>query len=187
MARLTYTAITSLDGYVADESGGFDWAVPDEEVHSFVNELERPIGTYLCGRRLYETMVAWEAPASLDEQPDFIQDFARIWQGAEKIVYSTTMTTTSSGRTRIERVFDPQVVQGMKTAADQDLSVGGPGLAAHAIAAGLVDDYHLVVVPTMVGGGTHALPSGARLDLELMDLHRFGNGMVHLHYRPAGR
>jgi dihydrofolate reductase len=187
MARLTYTAITSLDGYVADERGGFDWAVPDEEVHTFVNELERPIGTYLYGRRLYETMVAWEAPASLDEQPAFVQDYARIWQGAEKVVYSTTMTTTSSARTRIERVFDPQVVQGMKAIADRDLSVGGPGLAAHVIMAGLVDDYHLVVVPTAVGGGTPALPSGVRLDLELVDLHRFDSGTIHLHYRPSGQ
>jgi dihydrofolate reductase len=182
MAKLIYTAIMSLDGYVADEDGNFDWAEPDPEVHAFVNDLERPIGTYLYGRRLYEVMVAWETIT--DEQP-FVHDYAEIWRSADKIVYSRTLETASSERTRIERSFDPDAVRQMKGAADRDISVGGPGLAAQAIRAGLVDEIHLFLAPIVVGGGNRALPNEVRVPLELLDERRFGNGMVHLHYRTT--
>jgi dihydrofolate reductase len=182
MAKLIYTAIMSLDGYVADEDGNFDWAEPDPEVHAFVNDLERRIGTYLYGRRLYEVMVAWETIT--DEQP-FVHDYAEIWRSADKIVYSRTLETASSERTRIERSFDPDAVRQMKGAADRDISVGGPGLAAQAIRAGLVDEIHLFLAPIVVGGGNRALPNEVRVPLELLDERRFGNGMVHLHYRTT--
>jgi dihydrofolate reductase len=183
MAKLIYSAITSLDGYVADENGNFDWAAPDEEVHRFVNDLERPIGTYLYGRRIYETMIYWETAHTLPDQPPFIQDFAGIWQAADKIVYSKTLDTPSSARTRIERDFDPDAVRRMKASAERDISVGGPDLAAQAIKAGLVDEYHLFLTPIIVGGGKQSLPDNVRLELELLDERRFGNGVVHLHYR----
>jgi len=183
MAKLIYSAITSLDGYVADEDGKFDWAEPDEEVHTFVNDLERPVGTYLYGRRMYEVMVAWEAVHPLPEQQPFIKDFAEIWQAADKIVYSKTLETVSSARTRIERDFDPETVRQMKATAGRDITVGGPDLAAHAIRAGLVDECHLFVAPIAVGGGKRALPNNVCLKLELLDERRFGNGVVHLHYR----
>jgi dihydrofolate reductase len=183
MAKLIYSAITSLDGYVADENGNFDWAAPDEEVHRFVNDLERPIGTYLYGRRIYETMVYWETAHTLPDQPPFIQDFAGIWQAADKIVYSKTLDTPSSARTRIERDFDPDAVRRMKASAERDISVGGPDFAAQAIKAGLVDEYHLFLTPIIVGGGKQSLPDNVRLELELLDERRFGNGVVHLHYR----
>jgi dihydrofolate reductase len=183
MAKLIYSAITSLDGYVADENGNFDWAAPDEEVHRFVNDLERPIGTYLYGRRIYETMVYWETAHTLPDQPPFIQDFAGIWQAADKIVYSKTLDTPSSARTRIERDFDPDAVRRMKASAERDISVGGPDLAAQAIKAGLVDEYHLFLTPIIVGGGKQSLPDNVRLELKLLDERRFGNGVVHLHYR----
>jgi dihydrofolate reductase len=182
MAKLIYTAIMSLDGYVADEEGNFDWAEPDEEVHTLVNDLERPIGTYLYGRRLYEVMVAWETIT--DEQP-FIKDYAEIWRAADKIVFSRTLETVSSERTRIERSFDPEVVREMKAAADRDISVGGPTLAAEAMRAGLVDEIQLFLAPVVVGGGTQALPDGVRLKLELLDERRFGNGTVYLRYRTT--
>jgi dihydrofolate reductase len=183
MAELIYSAITSLDGYVADENGNFDWAAPDEEVHRFVNDLERPIGTYLYGRRIYETMVYWETAHTLPDQPPFIQDFAGIWQAADKIVYSKTLETPSSARTRIERDFDPGAVRRMKASAGRDISIGGADLAAQAIKAGLVDEYHLFLTPIIVGGGKQSLPDNVRLELELLDERRFGNGVVHLHYR----
>jgi dihydrofolate reductase len=183
MAELIYSAITSLDGYVADENGNFDWAAPDEEVHRFVNDLERPIGTYLYGRRIYETMVYWESADTLPDQPPFIQDFAGIWQAADKIVYSKTLETPSSARTRIERDFDPGAVRRMKASAGRDISIGGADLAAQAIKAGLVDEYHLFLTPIIVGGGKQSLPDNVRLELELLDERRFGNGVVHLHYR----
>ena len=186
MAELVYTAITSLDGLVADTDGNFDWAVPDEEVHAFVNDRERSVGTYLCGRRLYEVMVAWETMDTGPDQPAVIRDYGRIWQAADKVVYSTTLPAVSSTRTRLERTFDPGAVRQLKTAADRDLSVGGPGLAAAAFRAGLVDQVHLFVNPVVVGGGTPALPAGVRLDLQLADEHRFGNGVVYLHYRVRG-
>jgi dihydrofolate reductase len=183
MAKLVYTAITSLDGYVADEDGKFDWAAPDEEVHAFVNDLERPIGTYLCGRRLYETMAVWETMPSGPDQPSVIRDYAEIWRSADKVVYSTTLSTVSSERTRIERDFEPDAVLQIKASADRNLSVGGSHLAAQAIKAGLVDEYHLFVTPVIIGGGTAALPDHVRVDLELVDERRFGNGVVYLHYR----
>jgi dihydrofolate reductase len=183
MAKLIYSAITSLDGYVADEEGNFDWAVPDDEVHSFVNDLERPVGTYLYGRRMYETMVYWETANTLPDQPPVLQDFAGIWQAADKIVYSKTLETPSSARTRIERDFDPEAVRRLKASAGRDISVGGPDLAAQAIKAGLVDEYHLFLTPIAVGGGKQSLPDHVRLELELVDERRFGNGVVHLHYR----
>jgi dihydrofolate reductase len=183
MAKLIYSSITSLDGYVADEDGSFDWAAPDEEVHSFVNDLERPIGTYLYGRRMYELMVYWETAPTLADQPPATRDFAQIWQGADKIVYSRTLGTVSSARTLIERDFDPEAVRQMKARAGRDITVGGPDLAAQAIKAGLVDECHLFVTPIVVGGGTQSLPDNVRLNLELLDECRFGNGVVHLHYR----
>jgi dihydrofolate reductase len=182
MAKLIYSAITSLDGYVADENGKFDWAAPDEEVHSFVNDLERPVGTYLYGRRMYEVMVAWETLA-LADQPPVMRDFAEIWHGADKIVYSKTLETVSSARTRIERDFDPQAVRQLKASAARDITVGGPNLAGQAIKTGLVDELRLFVVPVVVGGGKQSLPDNVRLKLELLDERRFGNGVVHLHYR----
>ena len=181
-AKLIYSAISSLDGFVADATGNFDWAAPDEEVHSFVNELERQIGTYLYGRRMYEVMGAWEAMDTIG-RPAVIQDYAEIWRAADKIVYSTTLDTVSSAKTRIERDFDPTAVQQMKASTDRDISVGGPGLAAHAIKAGLVDEFHLFLTPIVVGGGTRWLPDDAFVSLELLDERRFGNGVVHLHYR----
>lgn len=183
MANLIYSAITSLDGYVEDETGAFDWAAPDAEVHAFVNDLERSIGTYLYGRRMYEVMVAWETMPLTAEQPPVIQEYTRIWQAADKIVYSTTLETVASARTRIERAFDPNVVRRMKAGADRDLSVGGPALAAQALAAGLVDECHLFVTPVVVGGGTAAWPSHLRLDLDLLEHRRFSSGVIHLHYR----
>jgi dihydrofolate reductase len=183
VADLIYTAITSLDGYVADEQGNFDWAEPDEEVHSFVNDLERRAGTYLYGRQMYEVMVAWEAMPNLAAQPSLIQDYAAIWQAADKIVYSRTLEKVSSARTRIERDFDPQAIWKMKAAAARDITVGGPHLAAQAIKAGLVDELHQFVTPVVVGGGNRFLPDGVRAKLELLDERRFGNGVVHLHYR----
>jgi dihydrofolate reductase len=186
MAKLTYTAITSLDGYIEDADGRFDWAAPDEEVHRFVNDLERPVGTHLYGRRLYETMVFWERRPAPEKQPAFEQDFAAIWQRADKIVYSRTLETVRSARTRIEREFDHETVRQLKESADADLTVGGAELAGRAIAAGLVDEYHLLLVPVLVGGGKPSLPDGVRAGLELLDERRFRNGTVHLHYRTRG-
>jgi dihydrofolate reductase len=181
MAELIYSAITSLDGYVADEHGKFEWAEPDEEVHSLVNDLERSVGTYLYGRRMYEVLVAWES-LSLADQPPYIRDFAEIWRAADKIVYSKTLETVSSAKTRIERDFDPEAVRQLKASTGSDLTVGGPELAAQAIKAELVDELHMFVAPIVVGGGTKALPDNVRLELELRDERRFGNGMVHLRY-----
>ena len=185
MAKLIYSAITSLDGYVADEDGNFDWAAPDEEVHTFVNDLERTVGTYLYGRRMYEVMVAWETMHAVTDQPPFIYDFAEIWQAADKIVYSTTLEAVSSVRTRIERAFDPESIRQMKAQAERDLTVGGPDLAAQAIRAGLVDEVHLFVAPIVVGGGNQCLPDDVTVKLELLGERRFSNGMVHLSYRAS--
>jgi dihydrofolate reductase len=182
LAKLIYSAIASLDGYVADEDGDFDWAEPDEEVHTFVNDLERPLGTFLYGRRMYEVMVAWETIA-LADQPPSIQDFAQMWRAADKIVYSRTLETASSARTRIERDFDPDAVRQMKASAGADIAVGGPDLAAQAIRAGLVDECHLLVAPILVGGGKRCFPDKVRARLELLDERRFRSGFVHLHYR----
>ncbi len=195
MGRLIYSVITSLDGYVVDADGRFDWAVPDEEVHAFVNDLERTIGTYLYGRRLYEVMAAWEAmptdtrptdtrPTDGDRRPVML-DYARIWQAADKVVYSTTLDGASTSRTRIERRFDPDVVRRLVASADGDVSIGGPTLAGHAIRAGLVDDFHLFLTPVVVGGGVRALPEGVRVRLELLGERRFASGVVHLHHRAT--
>jgi dihydrofolate reductase len=185
MAKLIYSSIASVDGYVADEHGNFDWAAPDDEVHAFVNELERPVGTYLYGRRMYDVMVAWETMKT-EDQPAVIGDYAEIWRATDKIVYSTTLGTAASARTQIERSFDPEAVRQLKTTSARDLSVGGPGLAAQALAAGLVDECHLCIVPAIVGGGTRFFPEGLRLDLELVEERRFDNGTVYLHYRTQG-
>lgn len=185
MGRLIYSALTSLDGYVADEGGNFDWAVPSDEVHAFVNDLQRPIGTHLYGRRLYEVMRVWETMHALPDQPAVVLDFATSWQAADKVVYSRTLETVSTAKTRLERAFDPEAVRVMKDASERDLLIGGPELAAHAFEAGLVDDVHLFLSPVIVGGGTRALPDHVRLDLELVDERRFANGTVYLHHRPA--
>lgn len=183
MAKLIYSAITSLDGYVADESGSFDWAAPDEEIHAFVNDLERPIGTYLYGRRLYDVMHFWETLDTSGGSPA-TQDYAQLWRAAEKVVYSQTLDGVRSGKTRIERTFSPQAVREMKAASERDISVGGPTLAAYAIAAGLVDEYRQFVTPAIVGGGTHWLSRGVRIDLQLLDERRFKSGVTYLQYRP---
>jgi dihydrofolate reductase len=183
MANLIYSAIASLDCYIADEDGKFDWAAPDEEVHRFVNDLERSVGTYLYGRRMYEVMAFWETAHTLPDQPRFEQDFAQIWQAADKVVYSRTLETPSSARTRIERDFDPEAVRQMKAAAERDLTIGGPELAAQAIKAGLVDEFQLFLTPVVVGGGKRALPDDVRLNLDLSDERRFGSGVVYLNYR----
>ena len=186
MARLIYSAICSLDGFVADEDGNFSWARPDDELHSFVNDLERPIGTYLYGRRMYETMVFWETAEVSPDQCEPVSDYAHIWRAAEKVVFSRELDQVSSAKTRIEREFDADAIRRLKAEAERDISIGGPGLAGEAIRAGLVDEFHLSLVPGLVGGGTAALPSGVRLDLELVDQRRFGSGVLHLHYRTRG-
>jgi dihydrofolate reductase len=186
MAKLIYSAISSLDGYVADAEGNFDWSVPDDEVHRFVNHLERRIGTFLYGRRMYEVMRAWETYPPDNDEPSAEQEFAKVWQVADKIVYSKSLDKVSTRRTRLEREFDPQAVQHMKSAAARDISVSGPTLAGQALRLGLVDECHLFLSPVVVGGGTPALPDNVRLELELLDERRFGNGVVHLHYRIAG-
>ncbi len=182
MAKLIYSALTSLDGFIEDERGDFEWAAPDEEVHAFVNDLERPIGTYLYGRRMYETMAFWETAGTGSDEPAVMRDFAEIWRAAEKVVYSRTLPMPSSARTRIERDFDPAAIRRLKESSDRDLTVGGAELAGRALAAGLVDECHLLLGPVVVGGGKRALPDGLHLGLELLDEHRFRGGVVHLHY-----
>jgi dihydrofolate reductase len=180
MGNLIYSAITSLDGYVADAEGNFDWAAPGDEVHAFVNDLERPVGTYLYGRRMYDMMAPWETMT--DERP-VMRDFAAIWKAADKIVYSRTLESTTSARTRIEREFDPEAVRALKASAERDLTVGGAELAGHALRAGVVDEIQLFLNPVVVGGGKRALPDGVRVGLELLDARRFGSGVVYLRYR----
>jgi dihydrofolate reductase len=182
MARLIYSGILSLDGYVADEQGKWDWSVPDEEVHSFVNDLQRPVGTHLYGRRMYEVLQYWGAEQGAD-QPAFMRDYAAIWQRADKVVYSSTLEGVTTSRTRLERTFDPEDVRRMKDEAPDDLMIGGPELAGHAVQAGLVDVFQLLVSPVAVGGGKAYWPHGVRVDLELVDQRRFGNGVVYLEYR----
>ncbi len=183
MARLIYSGVTSLDGYTADRDGNFDWSAPDEEVHTFINNLERTVGTYLLGRRMYQTMAFWEAVPDLQKQPSFVQDFAALWAAAEKVVFSTTLEKVSSARTRIESAFVPDMVRRLKGTAAADISVGGAELACHAIRAGLVDEYQRFITPCVLGGGTRFLPDGVALQLRLVDEHRFSNGVVYLSYR----
>jgi dihydrofolate reductase len=185
VAKLTYSVIASLDGYVADANGNFDWAAPTEEVHAFVNDLLRPVGTHLYGRRMYDVMVAWE-DLPLEGQSEVIRDWAGMWRAADKVVYSRTLSEVRSARTRIEPEFDPEAVRRMKESAAGDLTVGGPELAGQAIRAGLVDECHLVLAPIVVGGGTPALPSGVRWALELIGERRFVNGTVAVGYRATG-
>jgi len=185
MADLIYSAIASLDGFVADEDGNFDWAAPDEDMHTFVNQLERPVGTYLYGRRMYEVMAFWEDANALADQPPFVREFGEIWRAAEKVVFSKTLAQVSTARTRVEREFDPASIGRMKAQADRPITVGGPGLAAQALEAGLVDELRLFVTPIVVGGGTRALPDGLRLKLELLEERRFEAGVVYLRYRTG--
>jgi dihydrofolate reductase len=184
MAKLIYSAIASADGYVEDADGSFDWAAPDEELLRFVNSLERPAGTYLYGRRMDQTMLYWETAHTLPGLPASIQEFTGIWQAAEKIVFSRTLVSVSSARTRIERTFDPGVVRQLKSASERDITVGGADLAGQVIKAGLVDELRLLLVPVLVGGGKRALPHGIRSELELEDTQRFASGAIYLMYRP---
>jgi dihydrofolate reductase len=183
VAHLIYSAITSLDGYVADRKGNFDWSMPDDEVHRFVNDLERPIGTYLYGRRMYQVMVYWETADTGSAERSAMQEYAEIWRAADKIIYSTSLQQTSSAKTTIEREFEPAAIQQLKESTDRDISIGGPELAAQALKLGLVDECHLFLSPVVVGGGKRALPDNVQLELELLDERRFGNGVVQLHYR----
>ncbi len=180
MASLIYSAIASLDGYVEDEHGNFDWAAPDEEVHPFVGDLERPVGTYLYGQRMSKTMVYWETD---DDQAAVTRDFAEIWRAADKVVYSRTLRTVSSERTRIEREFDAATIRRLKGSSRSDITIGGAELAGHAIAEGSVDECHLFLAPVLVGGGKRALPAGVQAEVKLLNERRFGSGIVYLHYR----
>jgi dihydrofolate reductase len=182
MARLIYSMIASLDGYVADERGEFGWAEPDEEVHRFVSDLEREVGTYLFGRRMYEVMAVWDDPATFADGPAYVREFGELWRAADKVVYSTTLADVRTGRTRLERGFDPNAVRRLKEAADHDLAIGGPHLAGQALRAGLVDELGLLAVPAVVGGGTPWLPPGIRLRLDLLEERRFASGIVYLRY-----
>lgn len=184
MAKLIYAAIVSLDGFIEDDSGGFEWALPDPETHAFVNELERPLGTYLYGRRMYEMTTGWQTvgqPGEPDVSPEELE-FAEVWRSADKVVYSRTLPEVVTPRTRLEREFDPEAVRQMKDDAQQDISVSGPGLAQHAFVAGLVDEIHLFVFPVIVGGGRPGLPQGVRVDLELLEERQLGSGVVHMRY-----
>jgi dihydrofolate reductase len=183
MAHLIYSAISSLDGFIEDMDGNFDWAMPDDETHHYINNLERAVGTYLFGRRMYETMMVWETDPTLAALSPLMRDFAELWQAADKIVYSKTLGAVSTSKTRIERAFDPEAIRQLKAAARHDIAIGGPNLAAHAFRAGLIDECHLFLAPIIVGGGKPSLPNHVRLELELLEECRFGNGMVHLHYQ----
>jgi dihydrofolate reductase len=186
MGRLIYSAMQSLDGYVADTAGTFDWAEPDEAVHTFANQLQRPIGTNLLGRRMYEVMSAWETLGTDGDMPAYIAEFGELWRASDKVVYSTTLDSVHAARTRIERAFEPETVRRMKDEVAGDISISGPTLAAAAIAAGLVDEYQLFVVPVIVGGGTRSLPDGIRIGLRLVEQRRFDNGTVYVSYRRVG-
>ncbi|WP_327035975.1 dihydrofolate reductase family protein [Micromonospora ureilytica] len=183
MAKLIYVTNVSLDGYIEDEHGSFDWTPPDDEYLSLITDLVRPMGTYLYGRRLYESMALWETEPALAAQSKLTADFADVWQTADKVVYSTTLDATSTARTRLETSFDPASVRAMKASATKDLTIGGAHLAAQAFRAGLVDECHLLMHPILTGGGKPGLPSGTRLALELLDSRRLGSGVIHLHYR----
>jgi dihydrofolate reductase len=185
MGKLIYSTTASADGYIEDAGGSFDWTAPDDEVFRFVSDLLRPVGTYLFGRRLYETMLYWETALTMPDQPPLAREFADIWQAADKIVFSATLGSVSSARTRVERKFDPELIAQLKSATGHDMVVGGADLAGQAIKAGLVDELRLFLVPVIVGGGKRALPDGARSDLELLDTRRFAGGAVYLSYRPT--
>ncbi len=192
MARLSYTAIASLDGYIEDAAGSFDWAMPDEEVHRFANELDRTVGRHLLGRRMYETMVFWEDPDNVAGGPDYVLEYGRTWREADKVVFSRSLESVSSERTSIERDFDPELIRRWKSEMstaqpDADLSIGGAELAGLALRAGLVDDVHLLLVPILVGGGKRALPDGITQELDLVDMRRFASGFVHLAYRTRDK
>ena len=182
MARLIYASNVSLDGCTEDERGAFDWAPPNDDVFASITDLMRSAGTYLYGRRMYETMAVWETDPTLAAQSDLMADFANAWRAADKIVYSSTLAATSTANTRLERRFDPSAVHDLIAAASRDLVVGGPTLAARALAAGLVDELRLFVWPVLLGGRKPALPTDTHADLELLDEHRFGNGVVQLRY-----
>ena len=186
MAKLIYGMNVSLDGFMEDASGSIDWAEPSEEVHAFFNDLERPIGTALYGRRLYETMAVWETDPSLAAESEVLADYARVWRDTDKVVYSTTLDSPATARTRIERTFDAEAIGQLKAAADRDVTVGGAELAGHAFRAGLVDELYLMVAPVSLGRGKRALPDDLRLGLELIDQTRFDNGSVYLRYRVSG-
>jgi dihydrofolate reductase len=181
MAQLIYSAIMSLDGYTADKDGNFNWSAPDEEVHAFINDLERDVGTYLLGRRMYQVMSVWETMGT-SEDPPIIQDYARIWQGADKVVYSTSLDSAATSRTRLERQFHPETVRELKAGTERNISIGGPTLAAHALKAGLVDECQFFITPVAVGGGLRFLPDGLDARFALLDERRFGNGVVYLRY-----
>jgi dihydrofolate reductase len=183
MARLIYITISSLDGYTEDRQGNFDWSEPDEEEFKFITDLIRDAGTYLYGRRMYETMMVWETQPELALGSPHEHDFAEIWQAADKIVYSRTLETASTRKTQIERSFDPEAIRKLKAAVKEDIGIGGPELAAHAFRAGLIDEVHLFLVPIILGGSKRALPEDLRLELELLEERRFGNGVVYLRYR----
>jgi dihydrofolate reductase len=183
MAHLIYSAISSLDGYIEDEQGGFDWAAPDEETHQYINNLERAVGTYLLGRRTYETMLPWDNDPNLAAESPIMRDFAEIWQTAEKIVYSKTLNAVSTPKARLERTFDPQTIRQLKEVAVQDLLIGGPNLAAQAFRSGLIDECHLYIVPILVGGGKPSLPAHLHLELDLLEQRRFASGIVFLRYQ----
>jgi dihydrofolate reductase len=191
MGKLIYLITTSLDGYVADEDGNFDWAIPSEEVHAFVDDTLRDVGMILLGRKLYETMKVWEdiptegTGGPMDGPSQAMNDYAKIWHAAKKIVYSTSLAEVSIANATIERSFDPKVVQRLAAESDKDVDIGGPHLAADAIKAGIVDEYHQIIVPVMIGGGNYWLPEGAKNKLTLVDARKFENGFVHLHYRKA--
>lgn len=182
MGTLVYAANISLDGFLEDETGAFDWSVPDEDVHAFWNEHERHIGTSLYGRRMYETMRVWERDDWLTDEPPVVREYAEIWRDADKVVYSSSLAEVTTARTRIERRFEPEAVRRLKETSDADLSIGGASIAAEAFRHGLVDECVLLMYPVLVGGGKPALPRGKRLDLELVDQRRFDNGVVHVRY-----
>lgn len=183
MARLIYSALASLDGYIEDKNGNFDWAAPDEEVHKFINDLERSAGTHLYGRRMYETLMVWETDPSFTVDSPLLIDFAEIWQAADKIVYSKTLGAVPTRKTQLERNFDPTAIRQLKETAKQDILIGGPELASHAFRAGLIDEYHLFIAPIIIGGGKPALPDNIQLELELLEERRFASGVVFLRYQ----
>ncbi len=186
MTHLIYSAISSIDGFIEDAHGWFDWAMPDDEVHAYFNDLERTIDTYLYGRRMYETMIVWETDPSIAASSPLMRDFAETWQAADKIVFSRTLQTVPTSRTRIERDFNPETISRLKASVERNIAIAGPNLAAHAFKAGLIDECHMFLVPIIVGGGKPALPENIRLELELLEEHRFDSGMVHLRYQARG-